>query len=168
MALRQTPNFSLIKKPQGKLRFVESSFLNPEYGDLKLVIVPITKNMKQPTTEKIYSQVVKRYGQVDIRSKEWFCLEKNYKPGSILDVACQSDTWVILAILKDKDGVPYRNPDPKKDGLTIAMDNLAKFAIYNTGTVHISNTVVSEYDGMDKLINDMLISQGINVNIYTK
>jgi len=160
--------FELIKKAKGKTKFVESSFIHPEYGDLKLIPVPVSQNLKQPASETIFHTVLKRWLTIDRKYKEWCYTGQNQKPGSILDIAVQSDIWVVLMLLRDKDGNAYQDQDPKKDAMTVAMKKLFTLAEYNKGSIHVSNSVFSEFDSFEKRLNEELVDKGINVNIYTK
>jgi len=165
--------FQAIKKVPGKLKTLQSSFLNPEYGDVKIIPVIVKKSMKQSDSNTVYKALVRRWAPIDARFKEWYYTQRSFGPGSTLEIQAQSDIIVFAMLLEDEDDSILTLPAPKyrtnevlpKTVLEKALKVLAATALYNKASVHISGDLLG-FPEFQEQLETLVVGEGVNVNVY--
>jgi hypothetical protein len=147
-----------IKRAPGYIKKVTGSYLSPELSSLKLVICPVQKSKTQ--TLDIFNNVSRRWISVDSKMKEWFVGQRKFELGNIQDIAVQSDTWIVLAMVYDANG----NFD--KSALKTALVNTTKLAIETKGSIHISDEILNIDDSVLDIFKEAVVNEGVNLTIY--
>src|ERR1700688_1970340 len=118
-------------QPQGRVKLVKGSILNPEMGGLRFVLN--VANMVGKAEHALYPLFDKKWPAVKREVKGAFNTRTGtYKTGFIFDTAVQSDVWVVSMLCQD-DKMQTDVP-----GLEKCLKEVCKKAKYEKASVHVS------------------------------
>lgn len=142
----------------GKTKLVNGSILNPELGNLRLILVPCSDS-GVPNT-RLHHLLEKKWRQVNVDLKGWRASNINYKLGSIQTTAVQSDTWVIHALCMNG-----QNQTDER-ALAACVKKISDMAKYEKGSVHVSMLTMEESPALGDMLLTKCIENGVSVYFY--
>lgn len=150
-----------VKKFQnkGKFKIVKGSILTPEYAGLRLILNTI--NSKGLVNSELLPIFDKKWKKIKEESKGWYASRNNFKGGENLNIAVQSDTWVINCLCQDDDYVIN-----VKD-LESSLKKVASLAKAEKASVHVPDLLINSCPQLSDMLQDLFINDGINVSVYS-
>lgn len=85
---------------------------------------------------------------------------RGFKLGSIKDTLVNSDIMILSLLVRDKDGIV------DAAALEKALQNLAAFAKYEKGSIHVSELLIEEVPALKELVKKYIAETGINCYFY--
>jgi hypothetical protein len=146
-------------KTVGKLRTVKGSILFPHNAGLRLIL-SLSNTMGKPNCPllPIFDE---KWAQVRQENKLWFINKTGaYKLGAIKSTPVQSDTWVVHMLCQNE----LFKTDLK--ALDTCLKEITKLAIFEHASVHVSSILLSSIPELMDRLNELVIQQGVNVQIY--
>jgi hypothetical protein len=144
--------------PQGKVKVVQSSVLNPENAGLRLIVNLCSKDGK--FENKLDKLLTSKWNRVREEYKGWYASQHNFKTGELMHMAVSSEIWVVSLLVREADG--------KIDDKTAAkaVSKLAALAKYENASVHCSNILVEEYPQLKDLLVSSVAQNGTHTYFY--
>jgi hypothetical protein len=149
-------------QPQGKVKLVKGSILAPENAGLRFVLS--VNNLSGKIDENpLYPIFEKKWKKVKEEARGWYATKTGaYKLGALNMTAVQSDTWVIHMLCQDE------SLTTNLEALDVCLKKVCDKAKYEKASVHVSSILVEAVPELKDLLAKNLISQGINVSLYTE
>lgn len=142
----------------GKTKVVVGSIITPELGSLRLVLAPCGLTGK-PDTE-LHVVLDKKWKQAKAELKGWYSDQFDYKLGNVRTTAVQSDTWLVHALILDKEG----KVDLK--ALQTCVKKTAALAKAEKASVHVSTLTTTAIPELGDLLAKEMIEKGTSVFFY--
>lgn len=147
-------------KVQGKTKVIKASILAPENAGLRFVL-SVTNLAGKPDNNPLYPLFEKKWKKVREEARGWYATKTGaYKLGAVMNTAVQSDTWVIQMLCQDENQVTDFT------GLEKCLKEVAKSAIYEKATVHVSSLLTNAIPELTGLLKTQLVDQGVSVYFY--
>lgn len=152
-------NTTKLFQPQGRVKVVQGSIITPQNAGLRFVLN--VANMVGKAEGPMYPLFEKKWPVVKREVRGWFTTrDGKYKLGAIHSLAVQSDTWVVSLLCQDE------SLATNDDALRTCIKEVAKLAKYEKASVHVSNKLVETVPGLQELLTEEVVSQGVSVNFY--
>jgi hypothetical protein len=145
---------------QGKIKTVQGNFIAPIHSGLRLIVNFAGLNGKydHPTDQAIGK--IWRAATSDYRS--WFVSQQKFKLGEMKETVVASDIFIVNLLVRDAEG------KLNMEGLEVAVKKLAVFAKYEKGSLHFDESLLQEAPTFQALLEEHILSAGVNVYVYTK
>ena len=143
----------------GQFKTIQGSILSPQNAGLRFILS--VNNMAGKPENPLFPIFDKKWKQVKQESRGWFATKTGaYKLGAINTTAVQSDTWVIHMLCQDEN----LNTDIK--ALELCLKNVLNMAKAENASIHVSTILVDMIPEINKLLEEQLLNNGINVYYY--
>jgi hypothetical protein len=144
---------------QGKLKVVHGTVLNPEANALRFVLS--VNNMAGKADGPLFALFDKKWVAVRKHAKGWYANKTGaYKIGAIEELPVQSDVWVIPMLCANENG------EVDVEGLKVCLSAVAKKALWEKASCHISSLLIDMIPELPELIQSHLIEAGVSVCVY--
>jgi hypothetical protein len=149
-------------QPQGKIKLIKSTILAPENAGLRFVL-SVNNMAGKSDNNPLYPIFDKKWKKVKEDAKGWYATKTGaYKLGAINITSVQSDTWVIHMLCQDE--LLKTNQSALED----CLKQISAKAKYEKASVHVSSVLLESLPGLQDLIVKYLVSEGVNVSVYTE
>ena len=146
-------------KKIGKTKLINGSILNPQSGELGLILS--LANMAGKADNPLLPLFDKKWRKVREDVRGWYVNKTGeYKSGAINRLAVQSDVWVIHMLCQDEE----LKTDVK--GLKECLKKVCAMAKYEKGGVHVSTLLTDSIPELADLLTEMLVNEGVSVYFY--
>lgn len=142
----------------GESKVVNGSILNPEYAGLRLILNFV--NLSGKTNSQMFELFDKKWRKVKEETKGWYANRSNFKLGELSVIAVQSDTWVINCLCQDEDS------KINVDAISNCIKKVSALALSEKASIHVHSSLLTEFPELNKMLNEKLINNGINVSYY--
>lgn len=142
----------------GKTKVVEGSILTPQYAGLRLILN--FSNLAGKTDSPMFNIFDKKWRKIKEENKGWYAIRNNFKLGELLTTAVQSDTWVVNCLCQDEQG------KISESALNTCIKKIHAMALNEKASIHVSNLLLEECPELSSLLNEKLVTEGINVSYY--
>jgi hypothetical protein len=146
-------------KPQGRVKVVKGSIINPENSGLRFVLN--VANLAGKLDSPLYPLFDKKWPKVKAEVRGWFVTKTGaYKLGAVNTIAVQSDVWV-LSLLCQKEDLTTDSV-----GLEQSLKEVSKMAKYEKASVAVSTLLTNSIPDMTNLLTKCLVNEGVSVTFY--
>lgn len=145
---------------KGKTKIVNASIVSPENAGLRFILNLVGQDGKFNSPLSLI--LAKRWSKVKEDNSYWFATQLNFKLGQLNDTATASDTWVVSALVFDKNG----KLDSK--ALEVAVKKLGEKAKFENASLHVSTLLTSTTPELENLLLKYCIEQGVGTYFYNE
>ena len=143
----------------GKVKVIKGTILAPENAGLRFVLS--VNNLEGKPENPLFPLFDKKWKKVREESRGWFANKTGeYKLGAIKTTAVQSDVWVIHMLCQDAE------LKTNISGLSDCLKKVCNLAKYEKSTVHVSNILTEAIPELPKLLENLLVNNGVSVYFY--
>ena len=146
--------------PKGRVKNVNASVLTPENAGLRIILNFCSLNAK--FDDKLDKLLTKRWAKAREEVRGWFSSQRDFKLGQISNCAVGSDTWIVEALVKDKEN------KLDKVALEAAIKKTGQFCKAEKASLHVSNLLLEVASELEILLQKYVLEEGVNVYFYTE